>query len=274
MPESTHPAPQRKVQFIHIPKCAGNSVYFGLKQALGNVHGEMLDVGKTIAAARQVKWGLPWPQWEEHYLECRAYLLQYALHRGVPLIGGHYPFSPVARFWFQKEYAFVTVLREPVERLTSNLIWLTFADGRRPLADFESGQASPEEELDFLLQHEMTPWIARTLTLYLGGINAEGRGQLEGATKRAIQHLDLLDAIGFAHDLPAFAQKCEKLFKHPFPLERRNATAQFLQNRDLQKRIQTFFNHPPRRQHLTTLSQDDLTLYDHAAGSQTHQLTQ
>ena len=111
-----------KIHFIHIPKCAGNSVFLGIRDALDIESTEMLDVGVSIQAARQVKWGLPWGAWEEHYLECRQYLLQCALHRGVGLIGGHFPFSPVAKFWFQKEYRFVTVLREPVERFISNLV--------------------------------------------------------------------------------------------------------------------------------------------------------
>jgi len=252
-----------RIQYIHIPKCAGNSVFFALRSAMKTQNTEMLNVFASIEAARQVKWGLPWTAWEEHYLECRQYLLQCALHRGVELIGGHYPFSPVAHFWFHEKYRFCTVLREPVERFISNIIWLTLADGRHPLEEFENGNVEIEPEFDFLMQHEMTPCIAKTYCIYLGGLDAKGRGDLAGSKERALEHLHKIDLIGIQEDMDRFQNQFRERYGKPLILGKRNETVALLKNSLLRERVQKYFDEP-RRKLIAEWCREDNEVYEKA----------
>lgn len=248
-----------RIQFIHIPKCAGSSFFGGLAAALKPRNRNQLRVAATISAARDLRPGLGWQDFQEYYLECRAFQLQFLMHEGCELIGGHFPYSPAAKRRFGDQYLLLTLLREPVERLISNLIWLTTVDGRHPLERLQRGEVAVENELAWLLDDELAVWVAREYALSLGGVDADGRGRWDGATERAIEHLAEIDLIGFFDDFEGFRHQCEVRIGRPIEERTRNVTHSILGN-ELLSRARAFFT-PERRRRCEELSAADCRIY-------------
>jgi len=107
--------PERKLFFLHIPKCGGTS----LDRAIGNLFPNnaraRLGSAPSHQAARLL--GEPLGAYREHLL---LYMLSQPMKR---FVAGHFSWSDVAYRHFHPEWTFITVLREPVSRWLSNYFY-------------------------------------------------------------------------------------------------------------------------------------------------------
>jgi Sulfotransferase family len=111
----------RRIVFHHVPKCGGTSVGRSLRSkyllSQGTVTPE--ESLKAFAAARKHDRGSA----IGGVYELREMMLLYMLYSDVRCVSAHIPFSNAAFADFAERYAFVTLLRDPVERLISNYFW-------------------------------------------------------------------------------------------------------------------------------------------------------
>ncbi|MEX0325545.1 MAG: hypothetical protein AB3N33_05600 [Puniceicoccaceae bacterium] len=255
---------ERRVQHIHIPKCAGNSVFKAMREALQPDRTLVLDSIATYLAARRLKRCRNEFEFESLHLEVKQVLLSFYFEQGYPMISGHLPFSPLCHSQFNESTDFITILREPLERLKSHVAYLIFAQPRTSVEDYHTGKVDPADEVVRILQREeIGIWMARSLTVYLGGLGMDGKADLENRVANAIASLDKLRLVGFDHDIAGFANRFEAIYKVPLAIGRENTIRQVQDNQDLLDRVYGVFD-GSMKQVLLDMSADDLALYDAA----------
>jgi hypothetical protein len=111
---------RKRVAFFHPPKCGGSSVDNWLSLAFGGPAG--LDPIAAEAAARNT--GLAGLALRE------ALLAYYVQRRDAPFISGHYNFSRRAFAGHEQEFEFITILRNPLDRMLSQYYFNRFREQR------------------------------------------------------------------------------------------------------------------------------------------------
>ena len=187
----------RAILFHHVPKCGGTSVARALRrsyllsQATVKPH-ESRNALASMQGQRER------PTLALHDL--REAMLLYLLHDNVRCIAAHVPFSEAAFAEFADRYAFVTILRDPVDRLLSHYRW-----SQRP----GRPASSPETIEEFVARDRERQMGATYVRYFCGDPGAE---QFTTAhVDAAIRNLRRLNSVGFLDDLPSFEQKLSTL---------------------------------------------------------------
>jgi len=253
-----------RIQHIHIPKCAGNSVFHGMRDALGSRRTLVLDSVATYLAARRLRKCRNEFEFESHHLEVKQTLLALYLEQGFEIISGHLPFSPLCAEQFGEAVRYVTLLRDPVERLKSHVAYLIFAQPRTSVEDYSTGVVDPADEVVRILQREeIGIWMARSQCVYLGGLASDGKADLDARVDHAIAALDRLDLVGFDDDLPAFASAFELLFGCPLKIGKENTIRSVQPDPALLKRVYDVFE-GSMKPALLEMCEDDQALFEAA----------
>ena len=253
-----------RIQHIHIPKCAGNSIFRAMRDALKPDRTLVLDSIATYLAARRLKRCRDEFEFESLHLEVKQVLLSFYFEQGWPMISGHLPFSPLCHSQFHQNTNFVTILREPVERLKSHVAFLIFAQPRTCVEDYYTGKVDPAEEVYRILEkEEIGIWMARNQSIYLGGLGPDGKADLANRVPNAIASLDKLRIVGFDHDLTGFASRFEEVYGKPLQIGRENTIREVSKDGDLLRRVYDVFD-GPIKERILEMCADDLALYEAA----------
>jgi hypothetical protein len=224
----------------------------------------VLDSIATYLAARRLKRCRNEFEFESLHLEVKQVLLSLYLEQGYQMISGHLPFSPLCHSQFKDTTDFITILREPVERLKSHVAYLIFAQPRTCVEDYHNGKVDPADEVVRILQgEEIGIWMARSQTIYMGGLGLDGKADLENRVANAIEALDKFSIIGFDHDLKGFSARFEGAYGSPLAIGRENTIGEVQENQELLKRVYDVFDGSMKAV-LTDMSSDDLALYEAA----------
>lgn len=189
----------QRIVFHHIPKCGGTSVARTLRRSY-------ILSQATVKPEETVK---AFNTWQDagregaigRVADLSELMLLYLLYCDVRCVAAHIPFSDVAFQTFSGRYAFVTVLREPVERFISNYYWSNSrpADQRRIDQPFEDFLETPEAVR-----------LGSTYVRYFSG--NPGRETFTSAdTQAAIANLRRLDCVGFLDDIGSFESGLHRL---------------------------------------------------------------
>jgi len=187
----------RPVFFLHVPKCGGTSVNVALREAYGlrsgmrvdlrgNVHHEAfywLDAAASKSAADAMQVPL-----HEH----REHILIHEMSRShKKYISGHFQFSEVAHRTYHDTYAFITILRDPVERWYS-----TYFYNR----DKTSDHFAIKDTLENYVQSASAQSTGNLITHSFAGSDRS----TDTMVASAIENLAKFDVVGVLEDLGAF----------------------------------------------------------------------
>ena len=254
----------QRIQHVHIPKCAGNSVFRGMRDALQPGRTLVLDSIATYLAARKLKTCRDEFEFESHHLEVKQTLLSFYFEQNFGMISGHLPFSPLCARQFGDETDFITVLREPMARLKSHVAYLIFAQPRTCVEDYHTGKVDPADEAVRILEREQIGiWMARSQCIYLGGLGADGRADLENRVRNALAALEAFRLIGFDHCLNHFADQFQSTYGRPLAPGRENSIQSVQPDPVLLKRVHGVFE-GSLKVRIKEMCADDMALYEEA----------
>ena len=224
----------------------------------------VLDSIATYLAARKLRKCRNEHEFESHHLEVKQTLLSFYMEQGWPMISGHLPFSPLSCLQFQDTTDFITILRDPVERLKSHVAYLIFAQPRTCVEDYTNGTVDPADEVHRILEREeIGIWMARSQCIYLGGLGSDGKADLDNRVKNAIEALSSFRIVGFDDDLGGFARSFEASYGVPLKIGRENTIRSVQTDETLLKRVYDVFE-GSMKSRIMEMSADDLALYDAA----------
>ena len=180
----------RPIVFHHVPKCGGTSVgrVLRLRYLLSQATVKPPESAMAFASAHS---GETRPGFDVYDL--RRMMLLYLLHDGTRCVAAHVPFSEAAFTEFSDSYAFVTLLREPVDRFLSHYRW----DQR------QRQPAHSPETLEEFLVHDRVRRKGSTYVRYFCGDPGAERFTAKHVDT-AIHNLRRLHCVGFLDELPRF----------------------------------------------------------------------
>ncbi|MEO0373872.1 MAG: sulfotransferase family 2 domain-containing protein [Cyanobacteria bacterium P01_A01_bin.17] len=209
---------QHKIFFAHLHKCGGTSVAKGIRSCYRTLDLTQERRLVSIDAAASLQATLMHhsiePSWQQDYFgdphlvhqvlkHREELLLYYMCNDSVQYVSGHFGFSPKIHQYFSERYSFITLLRDPVERVISLYYYNRYHSGAKPgIQDLQSYLKSRGEQ--------NRGYYVRML----GGLAADGDYTSRDAIARAKQNLHKFALIGCLEHLQDFVQKFELKFDH------------------------------------------------------------
>lgn len=189
----TPPVPQleRKLFFLHVPKCGGTSVDAAIGAFFPAEARARLNSRGALAAARLD--GVSEGRFTQR-------LLPYFLgQRRLRYVSGHFRFCEAAYRAFRDEWDFVTVLRHPVSRWFSHYFFGRYKAGNHHRID---------QELAEFVDSPRGRALAHTFLTHLGGWEIEDVwARPDEAVRAAIATLDKLALVGCLERLDDFVAR-------------------------------------------------------------------
>lgn len=201
------PPRREKICFVHLPKCAGQSLVATLKASYPHFSVQSTNLGAAIQSFDAFYESLVSSAWQREleWSRYRQSLLQLYLGTGIPFVYGHHPCGTEILEVHRHEYRFITVMREPVSRFISNYIY----DRTGPRKEAYYSDLEPEQELMNFLESEQAVFMANTQLMMLGGFLGVEEN-LQRNYERAIANLEQYAIVGFTEDLASLSAKFEK----------------------------------------------------------------
>ena len=248
--------------FVHLPKCGGTSISTGLRQALGAGTEGFIDPMETRKWAR---FDLPNGERAEgsaRLFQIRLTLLRAHADRGVPFIYGHFPldeclFARPKTEQHEQGYRWLTVLRDPVDRLLSQFRYWTLT--REPTA--AESLSSIERRWQAYLGSDLCHYHANLYSYYLGGhaVGFDGNRVAE-MQERAQDNLKAFDAVGCIENLQAVAEDFRDLTGRSVRFRRLNSSEANSETRR-QVRVLEEFEKRVDRSNLREMTRSDTEIY-------------
>lgn len=245
-----------KIFFLHLFKCGGSSV----AQAIQTCYLDLniirrspvfrLNVKAASNAVREIynssNSTLDRIDTKDLNRQFREYLVLYHMSQdNTKYIAGHFGFSELIYQSFSDRYAFITVLRDPVERYISAYFYQRYRNRKLDLeiADYLESEAS----------RNAGSCYARNLS---GCARIEQFG-LEKAVEQAKQNLHKFKLVGCLEYQPEFLDQFEERFGRRLKLRVFNRSPKSIENRNstIDESI---------RKKITAICQPDLEIYQYA----------
>ncbi len=214
---------KEKIFFLHVPKCGGNSIKDSLKRnylSLGCKQERTFiyiqstaenRVARMLGEEESTEFSVPF----DCVLRVPEYLLLYHMNQShVRCIVGHVPFSEIAYRNFSHQYAFITILRDPVERWISEYFY-----------NRSHSRANANMTMEDYLESPYGSAQGTQYVLYLGGRSNRNDHESRQAVQRALRNIDRFAVIGFLEDLSLFEQQFRHRFGVRVDIGRKNVTA-------------------------------------------------
>ena len=201
------PAPRHPCLFLHMPKCGGTSISEAMYATIPLGRGvAVIDAVSTRRAAAILEFGRDEPLLchedrpnGDKVFDLRERILLQHMAWGSQLIHGHVLYSPKAETHFGSIYKYVTILRNPVERMISNFRMATKA-------------GIVTEHFDRYLETPIARSHAQVYLRYLSGQNIVSDDEIPEKLELALSRLKQFAVIGFLDNLAIFQLNYRKIF--------------------------------------------------------------
>jgi len=223
--------------FLHLPKCGGTSIASGLQRALGAGPEAFIDPVQT----RQ------WSQFDlseseraegsKRLFEVRVTLLRAHVHRGDPFIYGHFPIDECLLNDRRSEYRWLTVLRDPVDRVLSQFKYGILT--REPSA--ARSLSSVTDRWETYLGSDLCHFHSNLYAYYLGGHPCRfDRSKIPEMRDRAKENLRKFDVSGCVENLRAVASDFHHLSGRDVDFQQLNTSKANSETREQMKVLEEF----------------------------------
>ena len=251
-----------RIVFTHIPKCAGTSLASAITTAVSPKAVTYVNPWAVRDAAQQYLRANDPQAFFREYPQLQRFLLLYCLHLEAPVIIGHLPVHRDILQSFSDHYAFVTLLREPVDRWISHYVHNKLCNVHPLTPPCSSDPRSPSDELQSVLSSWRGWQLGHTLLTFLTG-RFPDPACMTDILQDAKHNLTHFRVIGFLHRLTAFESQCHNRLTLSLQLPHLNRTSQCEQHGALYQDLLALFNSTVRAR-IRDLCSDDLALYDYA----------
>lgn len=223
----------RKVLFLHVPKSGGTSLSHTMRATFPLSFFKLSE-----EASREASPDMRGGDW----MDFKKRLAAYHAHLGKHYIQGHFPITKEDLDAHFSEYAPITLLRSPIDRIIS----IYYFDER--LRSMSPGEFL-DSERGFIESH--------VLCHFFGGLGFELRGELEEARDNAIETLSRFDVVGILERQAEFAENVRNKLGINIVLPKRNVGV------ERKKRSKGFSEEEMSK--LTEMTKYDQEIYDHWA---------
>ncbi len=200
-----HNHPRESIFYLHIPKCGGTSVNKALQECY--FRWSFSDTSNIINLDSPASWKAvedstgtmlsPDTVNDHIVMQFREKLLMYYMSQmHLQFISGHFPFSTKAYQAFADKYAFITLLRNPVDRWISSY----FYNLNRQRYQYRKIQMSVED----YIKSEYGRSQGYEYAKFLSGIDENGKFISESAVYRAQENLHKFKVVGLLEDMKSF----------------------------------------------------------------------
>lgn len=238
----------RNVVFVHIPKCGGTSISRGLRRAyyLSQIQmgaeetKEALALVENTASEQEIWQKMP---------KYRSFLAYYLLLKKTKCLVGHIHFENALYERFHDEYAFMTMLRDPVDRFLSHYYFHL---------DTHPQNQCPNSRLEQFVQGNSAKEFGSIMTQFLCGLPMGSDYHSIEAVEAAKANLEKFDIVGFLDRLPDFQQQVSENLGTRLKIGHQNVGQM--------RRGSTADVPPDVMAHIRALCKPDQALYDFARG--------
>jgi hypothetical protein len=209
-----------KICYIDLHKCGGTSITQAIKacyQSFSSIteHNTFHLNGTAASHAANQSFKNQSKSEDEDYLigKFRENLLLYYMYQPkIKYVAGHFSFSEIAYQNFSNQYAFVTVLRDPVKRWISAYLYNRYV------------VSNLDQEFSDFLNSERAIKGGCLYVKSIGGINEKGDYTSEAAIERAKENLHKFSIVGFLEHQEVFLKQFEKQFGRKLKIRKYNQT--------------------------------------------------
>jgi len=240
--------PDVSICFVHVPKCAGVSVDSAIRREFRSIRhvGDRSLKALNPGACDDIAEAYDEPNWD-----VRKTVFSYHLARShTRYLRGHCQIDGEVLDRFGDEYAFVTILRDPVDRWISHYLYNRYTP--------EWHQYHIDRTIEEFVETERGKGIGQIFVSYLtesGTWSVEERKESDDLLERAKENLSRFDVVGFVEDMEGFRRDFADECGIELDLIRRNVNPASENEREID---------PGIRERIREICQLDLELYEFA----------
>lgn len=261
----------QKVAFIHIAKCGGSSVDFALRSALAAPGQRRIDKPASIVSSMATFEGKvnnleDSCKFSEHHAQHLHKILGYYLEQNWQYISGHVTITKELIERFKQEYAFITILRDPVKRFISNYTFNKLTNKKSIMLPNNLCTDNVIKEAKEILNSKRGWQMANSPTMYLTGRYPIDEEDAKAMQQEVASNLSQFKVVGFLDKLNKFASDCRQLTGREIDIGQRNTTAKLNSPEQLKvsATLQEFFNEKETKNLVNKLCKFEVENYKNA----------